>query len=1456
MKFVENNSMKFPKPRIVTPNNFETKPTTKMETIKRLANKLDGTYNCPEYQEFMDTAYEDVRGLKAAKLKKKNNKQQKRREVQQREFENNLPCTDYSTINNINTETLNAGELPIVEISINDKKIPALLDTGSTNSLLNVDIAQEIKLSYTGTNKTISTSNGTSDTNCIGETQNTQIQIQGLENDTVSLGLNFLICRYINGFPALLGTDIIFNPELESKIEQLNWDMTDTSKNKRIRIPLSLTCNGEVPAKQKKKVRFRTPENKTLISHVTVMTTTTTTEGADREDDRTTDSKTKVVEEYLKNPDKLDRNHRLHFSDQLPEEKAEEVPEFFAENDLPEASSTTIAEFDENTEFKIKYYKIEDINLNHLPGKYQGKFHKLINSYPSLFSKSEYDIGFAKDELIDIEMMNIPPSQSQRFLDYKKLDFAKRTINELEKAGVVQLEKDPLVVQNLVLVPKYKSADKSNSKAEKLYHQIQKSKIRAYRLCLDLRLVNSQTTNVSRTKSVNIDDFIAQLKGQIVTSFDLTQAYFTLPLTRRAQRLTAFYVGKNIYSFKRLSMGLISACENFHQFMTRITNDTVYAEIFGNLTEQEKALAPKSFKNFFSHYFDDVFIFSKDLDTHFVCVKMVMLAFLKAGLKVAPSKSRIAVTTFPILGVTLDTLNDVTQIDQIRIQAIQNWTRPSSLYEVHSRIAMLAYFSKYLPGLKTIIYPLIHLLRTKEFVWGKIQEDSWVEIKQLAELAIQLYIPQKSDQLFLFTDSSKLAASQILMTIKGNDLRIIAVNSRTFASADLGKSSYTKESISLVMGIKNFAHYLFASEKPAKIFTDCKSLVFVGQKSFYKLAEYNISAFLSYYAKLLNFELHHIPGQFNLFADLFSRQIANNKSYAKTIVQSHFKSQTLPKYFKIDSDTFFSFLTSPPKDFLTNKTEKPSKVLSPAQLIQLYQGNFPEVKWVTTKMLQNAKLNEDIERRNTALINRQIEKDKVAKINNNFTQKSPLETTQTVPLDITDDLNNVPNKINTFIEDLILFQHGALLNMIDKTKFSELQKHDFEINKLHKAPTDDFEIIDEIVYRKTKDKRLLYIPTYLAKNVLELIHRKLSHASFEKTKCYWTNYYFHPKIDVFLKTIIYSCIVCNIVPTTKSIKYINGQTRSFMAERPRQGISIDLITNLPSNKFELTCIVLIHDLFSRYINIYFSKNKTQLEIRKALLAYFANNGPPLFVQCDTDSTLITVIKELGQLYKFHFETTTPYGQHQNRVERSFQDIKKLIQKVIYDPSLLKTPNRSLWPFATILAINAYNALSIRGIHYSREQIQFRYANENILYLNHNDLPNGEDIDEKILQDVKKYMNRERNNMDGKQPDFKEHEIIYLKRPKSTTPGMNTAFLDTKLGPFSIIDISKDGLEYRLKELQTGKMFFSHPKFMQRIQNPAELVTILYDLDWDKNLSKMPRQIKNANDTNEPKNTEL
>ena len=114
--------MKFPKPRIVTPNNFETKPTTKMETIKRLTNKLDGTYNCPEYQEFMDTAYEDVRGLKAAKLKKKNNKQQKRREVQQREFENNLPCTDYSTINNINTETLNAGELPIVEISINDKK--------------------------------------------------------------------------------------------------------------------------------------------------------------------------------------------------------------------------------------------------------------------------------------------------------------------------------------------------------------------------------------------------------------------------------------------------------------------------------------------------------------------------------------------------------------------------------------------------------------------------------------------------------------------------------------------------------------------------------------------------------------------------------------------------------------------------------------------------------------------------------------------------------------------------------------------------------------------------------------------------------------------------------------------------------------------------------------------------------------------------------------------------------------------------------------------------------------------------------------------------------------------------------------------------------------------------------------------------------------------------------------
>ena len=1494
-----SNSMKFPKPRKMQPNQYEPEEIqTDLQIIQRLCQKLDGTWNCPEYTEFMQQAYNEVRGMKAAKIKKKNTIAQKRREIQQKELEENLPYSDYSEINNINMATTQIGELPLIEIIVNNKRILALLDTGSTNSLINVGLAQELQLPFIAKRRTISTSNGSSQDNCIGQTSNSKVDIQTEEDGTVSILINFLVCHYINGYPALIGTDVIFYSELNSQIDQDYWKIqpNNMENNEYVKIPLTMTIKGDIPliatrtAEEKpvKKVRFYLPEDSDVIEGTKVLAS-----AMDKQEEffnqtalvhnniisgckyleisineakcslsqinvcrisTTKTEKIQMVDDYITNPGKLDKNIKFKIDKNLPEESQDEVAPFFAENDLTEKMQTTVAEFDESIPFTIKKYAISDIELSHLPSTWQQKFGKLLNSYPKLFSRSEYDIGCATNMEVDLEIMNIPPSQSQRFLDHNKLKFTQKTIDELEKADVVQIESEPLVVQNLVLVPKYKNANKSNSKAERLHHQLQQSRIRAYRICLDLRAVNSQTCNVERTSAVLIQDFIAQLKSKIVTSFDLTQAYFSIPLTRRAQRLTAFYLGDKIYSFKRLSMGLLSACESFCKFMKEVTSQQVYDEIFEDLSEEERRLLPKSFQEFFTHYFDDIFIFATDLATHLVCVKVTMEAFLRAGLKISPSKSKVAVKKFPILGYRLDTTTDKIKLDQEKSQGVLRWPRPNSLYELHSRIAMISYWQRNLPGLKHILYPLIHMMRKKEFNWTKIHEESWIETKKLVQLSMETYIPDKTQQLFLFTDASKLACSQVLMTMEDKNLHVVAVNSRLFSSADLGKSAFTKESLSLALGIKNFSSYLFASEKPAKIFTDCKSLIFVGQKCFYRLAEYNISAFLAYYSKLLDFRIYHIPGQFNLFADLFSRQIANNKVKAIEIAQNHFGEKELPEYFKIDADTFFEFLTTPGENFhLKSRNEKSpaNRTLTPAKLVDLYNGNSPEIRWLSKSDLQSARIEGQLDQRNQQMIDRHKAKSKINIIMNTECQDE-IESSKIYPFtsnpEEEDDQNDGNSKINfkeeigNLTHDLAIFQHGSLYNSVPRQVFSQLQDHDEYLASLKCAGNcPNFEIIDGIIYKIEKGRRLICIPDFLLQNIIELLHRKLGHVSYEKLFEYFRSHYFNKNASTKIKKIIHSCLICNIYNIQKDIKIKTGRKRSYQPSRPRQGISLDLITNLPPNKDRITTMILIMDLFSKYCMVYFAGSKAQIEVKKAIYSYFSNFGVPEFVFSDSDRSLIAPLQTLGKTFKFKYLTSTAYAQFQNSCERQWQELKNLVKKIIYDPVLIESDTRELWPYAVILGLQSLNALKLRGCDFSREEIFFRFQNESILFLSDELLPNTDQIDEIILKNVQNYMTTAKKKDNGIDPEtfcYKKGQVVYLKRPPK--PGVNQMFLETKIGPFSVVKIDKQGYEIQLKHLETNKTFFTHPKYIHRINDPYELVNILQDLRWDSNFSKFPQ----------------
>ncbi len=93
-------------------------------------------------------------------------------------------------------------------------------------------------------------------------------------------------------------------------------------------------------------------------------------------------------------------------------------------------------------------------------------------------------------------------------------------------------------------------------------------------------------------------------------------------------------------------------------------------------------------------------------------------------------------------------------MDKNKASAFLNMKKPSSLYELHSRLASFQYQQAFLPFIKHILYPLNFLLRKKQFTWTDIEERAWQTAIALTNMNIQLVVPDAHDTLVLTTDAS------------------------------------------------------------------------------------------------------------------------------------------------------------------------------------------------------------------------------------------------------------------------------------------------------------------------------------------------------------------------------------------------------------------------------------------------------------------------------------------------------------------------------------------------------------------------------------------------------------------------------------------------------------------------------------------------------------------------------
>lgn len=600
----------------------------------------------------------------------------------------------------------------------------------------------------------------------------------------------------------------------------------------------------------------------------------------------------------------------------------------------------------------IEEFSYKDVDLSHIPSNVRHHYDALLKKYEHIFSTHSWDIGHTDLLTVKLEVDKPQKSQKQRQIPHSKMEFVDQAVRELLSAGVIKKAKAWTACSNLILVPKYKNV-RYSTKAETL--RVDPTQIRAYRICVDLRNLNEVLSLKCSSLSKPPEKIIMPLAHRMVTNLDVCQAYFSIPLHEDSKAMTSFFVENNVYCFNRLSQGLLPSPRAYEYFNELTYVDTILGDAHKSAINLNNYDMPDHWSDIVELYQDDSWLHSKmDYAHHLYFLSLQFYAIARGGVKLSPKKCKIAVTNVKVLGLEVDTQNAHLAMDMLKASSIISWPDPTSLYEVHSRLYSLLYYAKFLPKIKELSLPLIELLRDKTFEWSTVHKTAWENIKALIILDIRLTIPGKDDQLYLFTDASKISCSSVLFADVQGSLKVVCTDSTLFNYSDSLKSAFVKESIGLIRGLKKFANYIGSSNTRLRIFTDCRALLFVSRKREHDIASFNISTTLLHYQSIYGFDIYHIKGLCNVYADLNSRafeqsRFIRNNEYALSKEQSAIL-PPLTSPFVIDGDVLYEFFTNQPSPerWDTFKKDRP-RVSVPrplTNLAKLYDSCTPEEKHV------------------------------------------------------------------------------------------------------------------------------------------------------------------------------------------------------------------------------------------------------------------------------------------------------------------------------------------------------------------------------------------------------------------------------------------------------------------------------------------------------------------------------
>ena len=539
----------------------------------------------------------------------------------------------------------------------------------------------------------------------------------------------------------------------------------------------------------------------------------------------------------------------------------------------------------------------DQFDLENLSPHYKEKAKKIFWKNLKAFALHKYDIG--KTNLIEmkIEVTNEDP-KIQKFIPLPQgsRDQVKEILDQLERYDIIRKCNEPSNYCSNILV-------------------IKKRDGKSIRLLFDGRLLNYDTKRLPMATTSKLEVLNHLVHKKHLTSMDLADSFFHIPLDKDSQPLTAFYsaVHSQRFCFKRAPQGLRNSPLYLKLLLDKIFSDMSDSCIL---------------------FFDDLLIATNDsLDHHLKIVDKVLQKLIAAGLKLRPNKVNLAKKEVQFLGMIFD--KEKLSIPDAKLEAFKKLPSPTTPKKAKSLICALSYYRNFVPKFAELSREILELgnIHNKSFKWTTDLETKLRTLINEVCKNSKLYLPDPDKRFYVQTDSStNCGAGRIFQKDEqGNELLIAAV-SRVYSKTERAYSIFKKEILALLYSLKSMDYFLrFA--KQVTILVDAKSIIYL------RLAKDSSGILLRFSLELSKYDaiIEHVSGEDNQISDMLSR---HNEGIDE-IIQENLRNQpisekqsvdfvkrlTLPKELKLNEEELKILLKGPSPTFKTKLAPKKTKAI-------------------------------------------------------------------------------------------------------------------------------------------------------------------------------------------------------------------------------------------------------------------------------------------------------------------------------------------------------------------------------------------------------------------------------------------------------------------------------------------------------------------------------------------------